>query len=202
MLLLQWVRRLSRLKEEWSYSWRFWMFRSSGVLNITILSISLLEYLLPAWPHLLNWRWISKPVCLFTTWLGNSKELSSAKITLPDFSFKLRIDQGRKRKHIKTENIHSKISSLFIKNPVFCLCRLRWLRLTKVGNLNISRQRTFTQKISSLFIKKSCLLSLPAALTAVSQVRSNNSSMISIEKWFLPNSSWLSHGVSKIPSSS
>ena len=80
MLLLQlWVGRLSRLKEEWSYSWRFWIFRSSGVLNKQILSNSLLECL-PAWPHLLNWRWISKPVCLFTTWLG--KELSSAKITL------------------------------------------------------------------------------------------------------------------------
>ena len=115
MLLLQWVRRLSRLKEEWSYSWRVWMFRSSGVLNITILSISLLEYLLPAWPHLLNWRWISKPVCLFTTWLGNSKELSSAKITLPDFSFKLRIDQERKLKHIRQRKLTfaQKVCSLF-----------------------------------------------------------------------------------------
>ena len=28
--------------------------------------------------------------------------------TLPDFSFKLRIDQGRKLKHIKAENIAQK----------------------------------------------------------------------------------------------
>ena len=89
------------------------MFRSSGVLDIPILSIPLLECL-PAWPNLLNRRWISKPVCLFTTWLG--EELSSAKIILPDFSFKLRIDQGRKLKHIKAEKrdiCSEKIRSLF-----------------------------------------------------------------------------------------
>ena len=72
-------------------------FGCSGVLYIPILSISLLECL-PAWPHLLN-DGSSKAVCLFTTWLR--KELSFAKITLPDFSFKLRIDQERKRKDIE-----------------------------------------------------------------------------------------------------
>ena len=39
------------------------------------------------------------------TWKGIEQ---SAKITLPDFSFKLRIDQGRKLKHIKAENIYSR----------------------------------------------------------------------------------------------
>ena len=74
----------------------FLFMRGSGVLNIPILSFSLLECF-PAWPHvhLLN-NGSYKPVCLFTTWLG--KELSSAKITLPNFSFKLRIEQGRKLK--------------------------------------------------------------------------------------------------------
>jgi len=102
MLLLQWIRKLSRLKEEWSCSWRFWIFRGSVHTNS--------QYFL-AWPHLLN-DGSSKPVCLFTTWLR--KELSFAKINLPDFSFKWRIDQGRKLKHIKAENICSeKIRSLF-----------------------------------------------------------------------------------------
>ena len=74
----------------------FLFMRGSGVLNIPILSFSLLECF-PAWPHvhLLN-NGSYKPVCLFTTLLG--KELSSAKITLPNFSFKLRIEQGRKLK--------------------------------------------------------------------------------------------------------
>ena len=82
----------------------------SGVLYIPVLSNSLLECL-PAWPHLLN-DGSSKAVCLFTTWLR--KELSFAKITLPDFSFKLRIDQERKLKDIEAENICSdKFRSLF-----------------------------------------------------------------------------------------
>ena len=85
-------------------------FGCSGVLYIPILSTSLLECL-PAWPHLLN-DGSSKPVCLLTTWLR--KELSFAKITLPDFSFTLRIDQERKLKHIEAENICSeKFRSLF-----------------------------------------------------------------------------------------
>ena len=85
-------------------------FGCSGALYVPILSISLLECL-PAWPHLLNDE-SSKPVCLFTTWLR--KELSFAKIILPDFSFKSRIDQGRNLKHIEAENICSeKCRSLF-----------------------------------------------------------------------------------------
>ena len=109
LILLHWVKRLSRLKEEWSCSWRFWMFRGSEVPCIP-LSISLLECL-PAGPHLVIDE-SSKPVCLFTTWLR--KELSSAKITLPGFSFKLRIDQRRKLKHFKAENICSeKVHSVF-----------------------------------------------------------------------------------------
>ena len=85
-------------------------FGCSGVLYIPILSISLLECL-PAWPHLLN-DGSSKPVYLFKTWLR--KELSFAKITLPDFSFILRIDQGKKIKHIEAENICSEKISLTI----------------------------------------------------------------------------------------
>ena len=42
------------------------------------------------------------------------KGIELCQITLPDFSFKLRIDQGRKFKHIKIENICSEnVSSLF-----------------------------------------------------------------------------------------
>ena len=40
--------------------------------------------------------------------------MNSVKITLADFSFKLRIDQGKKLKHVKAENIClEKISSLY-----------------------------------------------------------------------------------------
>ena len=139
-----------------------WMFRGSGVLYIPILSISLLGCL-PAWSHLLNDGY-SKPVWLFTTRLR--KEQSSAKITLPDFSFKLRIDQGRKLKHIKAENICSeKIRSLPHYSPAFCLYRLR----------------------------RDWLLFLGLDTTKDAWIES-------IEKRFLPNSSCLSHGVSKIPS--
>ena len=114
MLLLQWVRSFSRLKEKWSSLFLKILdvfMTGSGVLNIPILSISLLERL-PAWPsHSLN-DGCSRAVCLFTTWLG--KELSSAKISFPDFSFKLRIDQGRELEHIKARNICSeRICSLF-----------------------------------------------------------------------------------------
>ena len=98
-------------------------FGCSGVLYIPILSISLLECL-PAWPRLLNDR-SSKPVCLFTTWVR--KELSFAKITLPDFSFKLRIDQVRKLKHIKAENINFAQRNFAHYSPAFCVYRLRWL---------------------------------------------------------------------------
>ena len=87
-----------------------------GVQGFWTYQFSVFQYLLqclPAWSrvHLLNDA-SSKPVRLSTTWLG--KELSSSKIALPDFSFKLRIDQGRKLKYIKAENICSeKIRSLF-----------------------------------------------------------------------------------------
>ena len=124
MLLLQRVGRLSRLKEEWSCSWRFWTdvqgFRGTEHTN----SQYFLAWMSPCiWPHLPLNDGSSKPVCLFTTWLG--KELSFAKITLPDFSFKLRIEQGRKLKHIKAENICSEKFAHY--SPAFWLCRLRWL---------------------------------------------------------------------------
>ena len=74
--------------------------------------------------------------------------------------------------------------------------------LTKKGNLNISRQRTFAQKKIALF---SCLLSLLVALTdwrCFSDQTQQQLLQESIEKRFLPNLSCVSHGVSKIPSSS
>ena len=83
----------------------------------------------------------SKPVCLFTTWLG--KELSCAKITctLPDFSFKFIIDQGRKLQHIKAEKFAQKKFANY--SPAFCLCRLHWLlslRLDPTMDARINRK--------------------------------------------------------------
>ena len=113
---------------------------------IKTFSISLLECL-PARPHthLLN-NASPKPVCLFTTWLG--KELSSAKITLPDFSFKLTIDQGRKLKHIKAENICSEKNSLTILLPsvsVSCADWLPCLGLDPTMDARIDRKSVFTK---------------------------------------------------------
>ena len=83
------------------------IFKTKGVSEYTnSQTISLLECP-PAWPHLLN-DGSSKPVCLLTTYHG--KELNNLP-KLPSqisLSFKLKIDQGRKLKHIKAANIYSK----------------------------------------------------------------------------------------------
>ena len=72
--------------------------------------------------------------------------------------------------------------------------------LNKEGNLNISGQRTFAEKkISPLFF---CLFHCRQRwLTALSQIRCNNGYM---NRWKSSsrNSSYSSHGVSLIPSSS
>ena len=85
-------------------------------------------------------RWV------FTTWL--EKELYSAKITLPDFSFKIRIEQGRKLKHIKAENICSekKWLTIFLPSvPIGCPDWLLFLRLDPTTAVWIDRKAVFTK---------------------------------------------------------
>ena len=144
MLLLQlWVGRLSRLKEEWSYSWRFWIFKSSGVLNKQILSNSLLECL-PAWPHLLNDGSPNQCVC--------SQHDLERNWVLPKLpSLKIRIDQRRKLKHIKTEKrdiCWEKILSLIsylLSLSVSCADWLLFLRLDPTADAWIDRKADFTK---------------------------------------------------------
>ena len=75
----------------------------------------------------------------------HGKELNN----LPSFSFKLRIDQGRKLKtYHGREHLLKKISSLFIKTPAFYLCLLRWLlflRLDPTTAARIDRKVVFTK---------------------------------------------------------
>ena len=66
----------------------------------------------------------------------------------PDFSFKLRTDQGRKCKHIKAENTCSKKISLLILLPsvsVGCADWLLFLRLDPTVDAWIDRKVDFTK---------------------------------------------------------
>ena len=88
---------------------------------------------------------------LFTTWLR--KELSSAKITLPDFSFKLRIGQGRKLKHIKAENICSeKICLLFA--CLLSLSAVLTAAVSRIRSINGCTNRLESSCTKFVFLKQ------------------------------------------------
>ena len=122
ILLLQWVRRLWRLKEEWSYSqWWFWMFWGSEHNNS--------QHFL-AWmsPYMATFAKLTMDLqtSVFVhnmTW----KEIEFCQNYSPRFPFQIKNWQRKKLKHIKAKNICPEKKKIPHISPGFCPCRLRWL---------------------------------------------------------------------------